>query len=216
MSSDLPDVAQHYFSADPAGPDERRTITVRLAGRDVSVHTSTGVFSGDRLDLGTSVLLREVPLPPAQGTFLDLGCGWGPITLSLGSLAPAATVWAVDVNARARMLTADNARSMGLERVQVAAPDDVPDSVTFDLIWSNPPIRIGKNALHVMLHYWLARLAPGGIAYLVVQRHLGSDSLQAWLAGTLGSAYEVGRLASAKGFRVLSVRRLDPDQLTSA
>nr|WP_040321568.1 methyltransferase [Austwickia chelonae] len=198
---------QHYFSAQPAAVEERRQLRVHLAGREVPVWTANGVFSTDRLDLGTSVLLREAPAPPQEGTFLDLGCGWGPITLTLALQSPDAAVWAVDVNERALALTADNARALGLEQVRTALPDQVEKDLTFDVIWSNPPIRIGKTALHTLLASWLPRLAPGGTAYLVVQKNLGSDSLQSWLSGTLSTGYHVDRYASAKGFRVLRVQR---------
>ena len=204
---------EHYFAAQPASPDERRQLFVPLAGRELAVWTASGVFSQERLDLGTSVLLREVPDPPARGDLLDLGCGWGPIALTLALRSPAATVWAVDVNERAVDLTDANARAHGLEGVRAMRPDQVPAGVAFDVIWSNPPIRIGKAALHELLLEWLPRLRAGGDAYLVVQRNLGADSLQPWLAGTLGSGYDVERHASAKGFRVLRVHRHAPDAL---
>ena len=195
----------HYFSARPAGPAERSVVPVLLAGREVEVVTAAGVFSGDRLDLGTRVLLREAPAPPAAGHLLDLGCGWGPLALTLGLLSPAATVWAVDVNARALELTAENGRRAGLRRLRPATPDDVPADVAFDAIWSNPPIRIGKPALHALLLQWLPRLRAGASAHLVVQRNLGADSLHAWLAAALEGRATVERAGSAKGYRVLRV-----------
>ena len=194
----------HYFSARPAGPDERRTITVELAGRAVDVQTAGGVFSPDHVDLGTRVLLREVPDPPPTGDLLDLGCGWGPLALTLGLLAPEARVWAVDVNERALDLARANASHLALANVTAALPDEVPSDVSFATIWSNPPIRVGKDALHALLASWLPRLAPGGEAWLVVGRNLGADPLQRWLSDELGVA--VDRAASAKGFRVLRVR----------
>lgn len=197
----------HYFARRPATAGERRQILVRLAGRELPVCTAGGVFSQDRLDLGTSVLLRAVPDPPTRGNLLDLGCGWGPIALTMALLSPAATVWAVDVNERAVALADANARAHGLTGVRAVTPEEVPPDVSFDAIWSNPPIRIGKAALHDLLGAWLARLAPGGAAYLVVQRNLGADSLHKWLAETLGAAYTVDRHTSAKGFRVLGVHR---------
>lgn len=206
-------VAAHYFSPRPAVAEERRQLSVRLAGRELAVWTAGGVFSQDRVDLGTSVLLREAPEPPARGQLLDLGCGWGPVALTMALLAPAATVWAVDVNERAVALTAANARAHGLDGVRAVPPDAVPPEVVFDAIWSNPPIRIGKAALHELLLTWLPRLAPGGTAYLVVQRNLGADSLHSWLAATLGTGFTVDRHASAKGFRVLRVHRLADDEL---
>jgi 16S rRNA G1207 methylase RsmC len=198
---------EHYFSAQPAAPDERRTLHVRLAGRDAEVQTARGVFSADRLDLGTSVLLREVPDPPDGGDLLDLGCGWGPVALTMARLAPHARVWAVDVNERALDLVRRNAEALGLPGVRAATPDEVPDDVRFAAIWSNPPIRVGKEALHALLRRWLPRLDDGASAYLVVQRNLGADSLHRWLEAELGPALRTARAGSAKGFRVLRVTR---------
>ena len=193
----------HYFTAQPAAPDERRTLTVELAGRAVTVQTAGGVFSPDHVDLGTRVLLREVPDPPSSGDLLDLGCGWGPLALTMALLSPAAHVWAVDVNERALDLVRVNASRLGLANVTAALPADVPASARFATIWSNPPIRVGKDALHDLLRLWLPRLAPGAQAWLVVGRNLGADPLHRWLADDLGVAVE--RAASAKGFRVLRV-----------
>jgi 16S rRNA (guanine1207-N2)-methyltransferase len=194
----------HYFTADPASPNERRRVRVRLAGRPVEVEVAPGIFSPGGLDKGTAVLLDEAPAPPATGTFLDLGCGWGPIALTLALSSPNATVHALDVNERALDLTRRNAAELGLERVTATTADGIPDDVRFDLIWSNPPIRVGKAVLHDLLRTWLSRLAPGGVAYLVVQKNLGSDSLQRWIEVELGMP--CGRLASSRGFRVLEVR----------
>jgi 16S rRNA G1207 methylase RsmC len=193
----------HYFSARPAAPDERRTITVELAGRSVSVQTAGGVFSPEHVDLGTRVLLREVPDPPSSGDLLDLGCGWGPLALTMALLSPSAHVWAVDVNERALDLVRSNASRLGLQNVTAALPADVPSNVLFGVIWSNPPIRVGKDALHDLLRLWLPRLAPDGEAWLVVGRNLGADPLHRWLADELGVPVE--RATSAKGFRVLRV-----------
>ncbi|MCH4209280.1 class I SAM-dependent methyltransferase [Bifidobacterium sp.] len=198
---------EQYFSTSPNSPDVRRTIRVQLAGREVAAEVSHGVFSGNRLDLGTSVLLRRAPKPPTHGDLLDLGCGWGPIALTLGLLSPAATVWAVDVNRRALELTRDNAGSQQLINIHAVEPDEVPDETLFDAIWSNPPIRVGKEALHELLMRWLPRLSGHGAAYLVVQRNLGADSLIPWLAQALGGGYAVSKYASAKGYRVIEVVR---------
>jgi 16S rRNA G1207 methylase RsmC len=198
-------VVDHYFTDDPAGVGTRNRVTVAIAGREVEVVTAAGVFSQERIDLGTRVLLKaRLPLP-AGGELLDLGCGWGPIALTMASLAPDARVWAVDVNPRALELTRENAARLDLPRVTAAAPDDVPADVAFDAIWSNPPIRIGKEPLPALLRPWLSRLAPGGEAYLVVQRHLGADSLHAWLESEL--AWDVSRHSSGKGYRLLHVKR---------
>lgn len=197
---------EHYFTAQPASPVELRTLTVELAGRRVQVQTAGGVFSPDHVDHGTQVLLRTAPAPPPTGDLLDLGCGWGPVALSLALESPDARVWAVDVNERALDLVRRNAAALGLGNVVAALPDDVPADVRFATIRSNPPIRVGKDALHELLLRWLPRRATGGDAHLVVGKNLGADSLQRWLAATLGASVVVERSASAKGFRVLVVR----------
>ncbi|MFL0502888.1 class I SAM-dependent methyltransferase [Kocuria rhizophila] len=196
----------HYFVSDPSLPEKRRRIGVELRGRHVDVVTAAGVFSPGDLDKGTAALLRTVPDP--QGTdLLDIGCGWGPITIALAQAAPEARVTAVDVNQRSLQLTAENARSLGLTGVETALPQDVPEGRTFDTIWSNPPIRVGKDALHEILTTWLPRLNPGGTAWLVVQKNLGGDSLQRWLAQTLTADFRVERAATDKGFRIIAVHR---------
>ncbi|MBC9957219.1 class I SAM-dependent methyltransferase [Yimella sp. cx-51] len=196
----------HYFSAEPASADERRTINVPLAGVTRAVQVAPGIFSPDRIDQGTSVLLQNAPQPPAEGTFLDLGCGWGPIALSLALHSPNATVYAVDVNERALDLARVNAESLVLKGVHVSAAQEVPADARFDLIWSNPPIRVGKAILHDLMRTWLPRLTDGGAAYLVVQKNLGSDSLQKWITENLdGLAAE--RFTSVRGFRILKVTR---------
>ena len=203
---------EHYFTAQPASDGELRTVPVRLAGRDVEVVTAGGIFSPDGIDKGTRVLLDEAPAPPDGGTFLDLGCGWGPLALTMAMRSPSATVHAVDVNERALDLCRRNAEALGCTGVAATTPGDVPADATFDLIWSNPPIRVGKAVLHDLLATWLPRLAPGGTgaAYLVVQKNLGADSLHAWLRQTLPGLMgpvEVTREASSKGFRVLRIVR---------
>ncbi len=197
----------HYFTAEPSAPAEPREVQFTVGGRDYTLASSAGVFSATRLDPGTAVLLRkaELPGPGTTGALLDLGCGFGPITGVLATVAPAATVWAVDVNERARELTATNAARLGVDgQVRVAAPEEVPADLDFAQIWSNPPIRVGKDELHQLLRRWLPRLAPDGVAWLVVARHLGGDSLHRWLAE---QGWQVGRHASQKGFRVLRVTR---------
>ncbi len=199
----------HYFTAEPASPAQQRTLVVTLAGREVVVQSAGGIFSPDGIDKGTAVLLREAPAPPDHGTLLDLGCGWGPIALTLALRSPAATVWAVDVNERSLDLVRTNARALGLDGVHASQPDGIPAGVELDAIWSNPPIRVGKAVLHEMLLTWLPRLRVGGVAHLVVQKNLGADSLQRWLEGQLPTdGYAVSRFASDKGFRVLEVRRV--------
>jgi len=197
----------HYFSTSPAGPFTRKPLTVELAGETRRLHTSTGIFSPDGIDKGTAVLLAEVPPPHPQGNLLDIGCGWGPIALTMALLAPQSKVYAVDVNERCIALTNENAATLGLSNVVADTPGAVDPEVRFDTIWSNPPIRIGKDELHALLKLWLPRLADGGTAWLVVQKNLGSDSLQRWLAAELDSSFTVTRASTSKTFRILKVTK---------
>ncbi len=236
----------HYFSAAPASAAERRQLRVFLAGQELIVETAAGVFCPDRVDMGTAVLLAEAPAPPPVGNLLDLGCGWGPIALTLGLRSPAASIWAVDVNQRALALARDNAKALGIKDFHAVTPEELLASevladevladevladevlvdevlvsvvradesladIRFAVIWSNPPIRVGKDALHEMLETWLPRLEAGGSAYLVVQKNLGADSLQRWLADRLAAmepgAFTVARHSTSKGFRLLAIHR---------
>jgi 16S rRNA (guanine1207-N2)-methyltransferase len=191
-----------YFAADPDVASDAVDVEVVVPGAAFTLRTDRGVFSRGRLDTGTGVLLRlDHPLP-REGTLVDLGCGAGPIALTMAKRSPATTVWAIDVNTRARELCRFNAARAGLANVVVAAPEEAPDDLCVDALWSNPPIRIGKDPLHGLLTVWLDRLAPTGRALLVVHKHLGGDSLARWLTD---HGREVERVASKAGFRVLEV-----------
>ncbi|MFC3298810.1 methyltransferase [Arthrobacter agilis] len=198
--------SQHYFSAQPAGPDTRRPLSVVLAGERRDLVTSSGLFSPDGVDKGTRILLDGVPAPEGR-RMLDIGSGWGPIALTMALRAPEATVHAVDINERCIALTRENATRLGLTNVRASLPDEVDAAVEFDTIWSNPPIRIGKQDLHALLLRWLPRLAPGGRAWLVVQKNLGADSLQRWLGDELPSGFAVRRAETSKSFRIIEVNR---------
>jgi 16S rRNA G1207 methylase RsmC len=194
----------HYFTADPAVPFKREPVVAEVWGKRLSLSSGSGVFARGRLDIGTAVLFRETE-PPTAERVLDLGCGYGVIGLAVAACSPSSTVTAVDVNERAVLLANENADRLGVtDRYAALTPEQVPVDATYDEIWSNPPIRIGKRALHELLLTWLPRLAPGGRAVMVVGKNLGADSLQAWLGD---QGWPTTRLASAKGFRVLESRR---------
>jgi len=197
-------VSTQYFAEQPDAPHRPGLVHVVLPDVHLALETDAGVFSPGRLDAGTRVLLETAPPPPPAGDLLDLGCGYGPLALVLASRAPGACVWATDVNSRSLRLCSINKAAAGLDNVRCVAPDDPAMPGSFALIWSNPPIRIGKAALHELLSVWLGRLAPDGEAFLVVQRNLGSDSLQGWLAET---GWQAERFAARSGYRVLRVSR---------
>lgn len=198
---------EHYFSAQPAGEFRTTEIAVRLAHGDYTVETAGSIFSPDHIDAGTEQLLYSVPTPPETGNFLDLGCGWGPLALTLAIEAPEASIYAVDVNERALELTTRNAARLGLANITVGLPVSIEPTVNFDLIWSNPPIRVGKAELHDIMKTWLPRLNVAGEAYLVVAKHLGADSFEKWLGSEFEATHSVTREDTRKGFRIIKVVR---------
>jgi 16S rRNA (guanine1207-N2)-methyltransferase len=193
---------EHYFSPQPGAPHRPGLVRVVLPDVYLELATDAGVFSPGRLDPGTRLLLDCSPAPPSAGDLLDLGCGYGPIACVLAKRSPGATVWAVDVNERALELCARNAATAGLSNVRCVTPDDPAVPPRLAGIWSNPPVRIGKTALHELLSFWLGRLAPGGGAWLVAGRNLGADSLHRWLAE---QGWTVTRRAARTGYRLLQV-----------
>jgi 16S rRNA (guanine1207-N2)-methyltransferase len=198
-------VSEHYFSPRPRAPHRPGLVRVVLPDDYLELATDAGVFSPGRLDPGTRLLLDEAPAPPPAGDLLDLGCGYGPIACVLARRSPGATVWAVDVNERALELCARNALAAGLGNVRCVTPDDPGLPARLAGIWSNPPVRIGKAALHEVLSAWLGRLAPDGQAYLVAGRNLGADSLHRWLAE---QGWRVTRRAARSGYRLLQIEFL--------
>ncbi len=198
---------QYFSDSQPASADELHLLRDHVRGFDLEMWVSDRVFSGSRIDLGTRQLLTEAPALPESGHFLDLGCGWGPLAITMGIESPQATVWAVDVNSRALDLTVRNASLNEADNVHTLHAEEAPEKlrsqgITFDVIWSNPPIRIGKNALHELLITWLSMLSANGVAYLVVQKNLGADSLMTWLRS---QGFPCEKIASKKGYRIIEV-----------
>jgi 16S rRNA (guanine1207-N2)-methyltransferase len=193
----------HYFDRDPQAVSRPRPVTLRLPDVELPLTTDSGVFGRSGVDPGTVFLLRRAPPPPRSGEILDIGTGYGPIAVTLGLRSPEARVWGVDVNRRALELAVRNARAAGAANVVAVPPEDVPAALRFSAIYSNPPVRIGLAQLHPLLTGWLDRLTPDGTAHLVVHRHLGSDSLAAWLTG---EGFACRRLASHDGYRILQVQ----------
>jgi 16S rRNA (guanine1207-N2)-methyltransferase len=203
---------QHYFAAQPTAAHRPGLVRVVLPDLYLELETDSGTFSPGRLDPGTRFLLESASAPAAAGDLLDLGCGYGPIACTMAARAPGATVWAVDVNERALALCERNAARAGLSNVRCATPDAPGLPASFAEIWSNPPVRIGKPALHELLRRWLPRLAPGAGATLVMGRNLGADSLHGWLEKEEG--WQVRRLSARSGYRLLRVTALDDFERT--
>ena len=195
--------SDHYFTPDPTSPSTPTTHQVQVRKLQLTLAGDRGVFNHGELDWGTRVLIENAQVPTG-GVLLDLGCGGGAIAVALAKLRPNAEVWAVDINERAIEVARRSVKLNDLSNVRVVTVGDVPAELQFDAIWSNPPIRIGKDDLHRLLREWLARLTPQGCADLVVHKNLGSDSLAKWLAA---EGYVVQRHTSKQGYRILHVTR---------
>ena len=202
----------HYFTAQPTAAHRPGLVRLVLPEEYLELETDSGMFSPGRLDPGTRFLLETAAPPAEAGDLLDLGCGYGPIACTMAARSPGATVWAVDVNERALALCERNAAKAGLSNVRCVTPDAAGLPAGFAEIWSNPPVRIGKPALHELLRRWLARLSPGAGATLVMGRNLGADSLHGWLEKEEG--WQVRRLAARSGYRLLRVTALDDFERT--
>lgn len=198
-------MAQHYFSKDPSAQQKQRQVSFEVAGRQIQAQTVSGTFSTSRLDPGTKVLLGLSADFPTSGDVLDIGCGWGPISLAIALSNPETKVFALDINERAVAQTNVNAKNLGLTNLAALTPENLNADQKFDAIWSNPPIRIGKPALHELMRTYLPRLKPGGVAYLVVQKQLGAESFQNWLAGEFEDC-QVTKVENSKGYRVIRLR----------
>jgi 16S rRNA (guanine1207-N2)-methyltransferase len=181
------------------------SVHVRLPDQEFDLESRPGLFSHDALDPGTEILLRQVPLPPARDV-LDLGCGYGPIAITLALREPRSTVWAVDVDDRALELTERNAAALALRNVRARTPRQVLASQTFAAIYSNPPFRLAKGEQRSLFTQWLDRLEPRAEAYFVIKQNYGADSIQAWLTE---HGYPSDRFASKRGYRILRCRRTE-------
>jgi len=195
---------EHYFSQAPAGERKLKEVSFTVGTKEITAKASSGTFSSGGLDKGTKILLTQSHLFPVSGEILDLGCGWGPIALAIATLSPGASVWAIDINSRSVELTKQNAQELGLPNLKALLAEELPSNLSFQQIWSNPPIRIGKTELHALLKKYLSLLVPGGKAMLVVQKQLGAESLMKWLSEEF-EGHSVKRIHSDKGYWVIEV-----------
>ncbi|HMS25600.1 MAG TPA: methyltransferase [Acidimicrobiia bacterium] len=194
-----------YFDESPDVPSDPKTVLFTFKEIDYVFETDRGVFSYERIDKATRILLdvfSEKYYGDQPEMIIDVGCGYGPITCVVADQFPQAHIIGVETNQRARDLAIKNCRkNIGGDRIRIMSPAEVDDTIMVDLIVSNPPIRIGKDALYELLRGWSTRLNEGGQMWIVMAKNLGSDSTAAYLESECGLA--VHRVASKKGFRVL-------------
>lgn len=203
MSKNNNDLGQ-YFDEDPNVESKPVTFIKNICGIDFEFKTDRGVFSKGALDKASVILIKEfdenyaaVPLSVA-----DVGSGYGPLICFVGKKFDQAKLLAVEPNERARTLCEYNyKKNIGDARLKIIAPEDIDQEKKFDLIISNPPIRVGKKALYELLKEWAKRLSENGQMWLVMSKHLGADSCARYLESDCNLSVE--RIASKKGFRIL-------------
>ena len=182
----------HYYSHTPVSAHHERLIETKILGRDMRFNTDAGVFSRDDVDPGSRLLIDSAG--PLTGRVLDLGCGWGPVGLSLALENPKADFLMADINERAVELTERNRRLNGVLNARVIESDAF-ESIEgqFEHILTNPPIRAGKAVIYGMFDESFSRLTPGGDLTIVIRKQQGAPSAKKHLEETFGNAEIIAR-----------------------
>lgn len=183
-------MSNHYYSEKPQTAHDFEEWDFELKGKNFHFVTDSGVFSRETVDYGSRVLIdafdwEELP----EGPILDLGCGYGPIGLSI-SFASERLVEMVDVNQRAVDLAQRNAQRNGIEKVEIHSSYiyETLNHESYAAILSNPPIRAGKQVVHEILTEAYPRLKVGGTLTIVIQKKQGAPSAQKKMKDTFGNA----------------------------
>lgn len=193
-------MSDQYFSREPESESRPVECGFEYRGRKLRFLTDAGVFSRGELDTGTRLLLDALP-EEMSGEILDLGCGWGPIGISVKALNPDVRVTMADVNLRALARSRENAERNGVQ-VEVLESDGFSalEGRSFDAVITNPPIRAGKQVIYRMFADAHARLKPGGRLFLVIRKQQGAESCVKYLKTLYAS---VEKLDRSGGFWVL-------------
>lgn len=178
---------EHYYTADPSVPHDRKTVTLDLDGQTYSFTTDAGVFSRERIDYGSELLLRACPDP--KGKLLDIGCGCGVLGLSMALRFPeSCSPCMSDVNRRALDLARENAAHLSIA-ADIRESDGLAawEGETFSAIITNPPIRTGKATYYPWFRQAYENLIPGGYFACVVRKSQGGPSVKKELVSIFGS-----------------------------
>lgn len=195
----------HYYSRDPESERDLREFDTDIRGRTFTFMTDASVFSRRGIDYGTYALIERLPLP-LQGDVLDLGCGYGPIGLSVAVFSPEASVTLVDINRRALELCRINAEKNGLDPMEVVLSDGVSalPGRYFHWIITNPPIRAGKRIVYRLFEQAYERLQESGEFWLVIHKKQGAPSALKKLQTLFP---EVMVVARDKGYRIIRCKK---------
>lgn len=195
-------MSEHYYTARPQTERAESTFTGSVRGMEFRFITDTAVFSRDRIDFGSALLIGALQLGPAD-TVLDMGCGYGPIGMAAARLVPQGKVYMVDVNERAADLARRNLAENGVTNAEVRVGDALAPvtGIEFDHVVTNPPIRAGKAVIYRMIDEAHASLKPGGSIWVVIQTKQGAPSMKKRLREVFGDVEDVEREAGFHVFR---------------
>jgi 16S rRNA (guanine1207-N2)-methyltransferase len=195
-------LTEHYYSRKPSTESNPVKWQSELKGNTFRFKTDSGVFSKKEVDFGSRLLIDTFELKKADGMVLDVGCGYGPIGLSIARAYPEAMVHMVDVNERAIMLAKENASENKVDNVKIYESDRLNgvEEDGFDAILTNPPIRAGKKIVHDIFEQSFQRLAEGGELWVVIQKKQGAPSAMEKMKELFG---DVEVEAKSKGYFIL-------------
>jgi len=200
-----PKNAEHYFVANPKSRPRYGLIRTYLRGKPFEFLTASGVFSKQRVDLGTRLLIESMLLPK-KGCALDIGCGYGAVGIGAAAFNPRLYVILVDVNARAIWLARQNVEKNMVSNAEVRrgclyAP--VKDLI-FDCVLSNPPVSAGMETVKTMIVEAPRHMTCGGVFQMVVKSKIAGKRLRTIFEEAFGN---VEVLARESGYRVLLSRK---------
>ena len=197
-------MTDQYYTRTPSSDSKPAECAFSFRGKMLRFTTDAGVFSRGELDAGTRLLLDALP-DALEGKILDLGCGWGPIGVSVKSAWPDTDVTLADVNLRALSWAEKNAARNGV-RVACLESDGFSalEGRIFDAVITNPPIRAGKQVIYRLFREAFDHLSPGGSLFLVIRKQQGAESCIRYLEGFFASVEKLDRSA---GFWVLQARK---------
>ena len=172
-------MSEHYYSNKPQTESKPRQWKFTLLGNVFIFETDSGVFSKSEVDFGSRVLIETFQIPEIEGAILDVGCGYGPIGLSIAKQNPECTVYMMDINERAVALSKKNAQVNGVQNVRIFESDglaSVEDGLQVAAILTNPPIRAGKETVFKFYDGAYEKLSAGGELWIVIQKKQGAPS----------------------------------------
>lgn len=195
-------MSEHYYAKDPKVKSQPKDWTAELRGKTMRFKTDAGVFSKGEVDFGSRLLVESFSMPEVKGDVLDVGCGYGPIGLTIAASFPERHIQMVDVNERALALSKHNAGQNGISNATIYSSDALSavQGADFAAILTNPPIRAGKDTVFAFYDHSFAKLQLGGELWVVIQKKQGAPSTMKRLEELFGN---VETVAKKRGYFIL-------------